>query len=117
VTFGGKWQGTFGTIWQGRLVRDSAAWRRRQLSTSHDPDDERFAGGLDDFLGDDREAVMSRTRWIWATRRQVRRKFPVVIRVIAATASLVVKSDVSPRPSSGQCLASTNACSCADSGL
>ena len=38
---------------------------------------------------------MSRTRWIWATRRQVRRKFPLVMRVIAATASLVVKSEVS----------------------
>ena len=55
VTFGGKWQGTFDTIWQGRLVRDSAAWRRRQLSTSHDPDDERFACRLDDLPGDHRK--------------------------------------------------------------
>ena len=29
----------------------------RQLSTSHDPDDERFACCLDHFLGDDREMV------------------------------------------------------------
>ena len=46
---------------------------------------------------------MSRTRWIWATSGQVRRKFPLVMRVIAATASLVVKSDVSARPRSRAC--------------
>jgi len=36
--------------------------------------------------------LISGMRWIWATRRQVRRKFPLVIRVIAAVASLGVKS-------------------------
>ena len=38
---------------------------------------------------------MSRTRWIWAISRPVRRKLPLVMRVIAATASPVVKSAVS----------------------
>ena len=36
--------------------------------------------------------LMSRTRWIWATSRQVSRKLPLVMRVIAATASLAAKS-------------------------
>jgi hypothetical protein len=83
---------------------------------SHDPDDERFACCLDHFPVTTVRWLMSRTRWIWATRRQVRRKFPLMMRVMAATASLVVKSDVSLRLSSGQWLASTNACSWADSG-
>jgi hypothetical protein len=47
VTFGGKWQGTFGAIWPGGLMRDSAAAAE---PPSHDTDDERFACCFDDFL-------------------------------------------------------------------
>ena len=55
MIFGGKWHGIFGTIWPDHLMRDSAL--RRQPSTLHDSDDERFACCLDDFPGDDREVV------------------------------------------------------------
>jgi len=46
--------------------------------------------------------LMSRIRWIWAISRPVRRKLPLVMRVIAATASPVVKSAVLSRWSPGQ---------------
>jgi len=45
--------------------------------------------------------LMSRTRLIWAIRRAVSRKLPLVMRMIVAKASAVVKSSGSCRPSSG----------------
>lgn len=46
----------------------------------------------------------------------MRRKLPPVMRVIAASASAVVRSSRSSMPRWGQCLARTNACSPVESG-